>query len=136
MIDPSLPVQDAVISALRAHAGLTAIVEQKIWDKVPTNREADHPYVSLGAEQMEPDQNPCGDQYEVWLNIDHWSRKPGRVEAKQMVAATLDALTAPLTVAGFRVVVQRIDPVQYRPQPDGLTTLGLVPVYWSLVPLP
>lgn len=136
MIDPSLPVQDAVIAALRAHAGLNAIVGQKVWDKVPTNRETEHPYVSLGAEQMDWDQNPCGDQYEVWLNIDHWSRKPGRVEVKQMVAATLDALTSRLTVAGFRVVIQRMDPVQYRPQPDGLTTLGIVPAYWSLVPLP
>lgn len=136
MIDPSLPVQDAVVAALLAHPGLSAIVGQKVWDKVPTNRGTEHPYVSLGPEDTVPEENSCGDQYEHWLQIDCWSRKPGRVEAKEMIAAVLDAMTAPLTVDGFRVVTQKVERFKPVPQPDGLTTLGFVSVYWSLVPLP
>lgn len=134
MITPDLPLQAALIAALKAHPGLTAIVGARVFDKVPTGSEPEHPYVSLGPDQTVPDQNPCGDQFECWAQIDCWSRKPGRVQAKAMTAAVADVLSTSLAIEGFRVVVQTVETLQHRPQPDGLTTLGKVDVYWSVVP--
>jgi len=134
MNDPSLPVQVGVMAALNV-AGVQALVGTRIWDRVPTGEAgATYPYASLGPSQIVPDLNPCGDQIELYQQIDWWSRAVGSVEAKSIGAAVCAALAENITVAGFRVVTQTIERVDYRRQPDGLTTMGSLSLYLSLVP--
>lgn len=134
MSDPSLALQGALIARLKAFGAIAELVGPRVFDKPPTSSTPVHPYVSLGPEETVPDNDACGEQYECWVQIDSWSRKPGRVEAKQMNGAVLAALATPLEIPGFRVVVQNVERNSTRPQPDGLTTLGFVSAYWSIVP--
>lgn len=141
MIDPSLPLQAALFTALDVTA-VRAIIGNpaRVFDNVPRNTDgsvaATFPYASFGPAQPVNDGNSCGEQTEVYQQLDLWSRAVGYVEVKRLGAAVCVALNAALTVAGFRVVVQHIEDVNYRREPDGLTSRGIVSLRVSLVPVP
>lgn len=141
MIDPSLPLQAGLVSALdvgpvRAIIGNPA----RVFDRVPTKDDgtvsAAFPYASFGPMQVVNDGDACGDQAEVYVQIDLWSRAVGYVEVKRLGAAVCAALRADLSVEGFRVVVQHIEDIDYRREPDGLTSRGIIKLRVSLVPRP
>lgn len=120
MSDPSLPLQDSLIKALRADGVLPAVVGRRVYDQVPG--APTYPYVTLGDGQVLPDKAECIDGVEIFLQIDVWSRKVGYAETKQITAAIVDALDdQALTVAGFDVTVFELSSVQYLRDPDGLT---------------
>ncbi|UGX98234.1 DUF3168 domain-containing protein [Bradyrhizobium barranii subsp. barranii] len=124
MGDPSLPLQDALIKALRAD-GVLPIVGKRVYDQVQS--APTYPYVSLGDGQVLPDKAECIDGVEVSLQIDVWSRGVGYVEAKQIGAAIIAALDdQPLTVDGFNVTVFELADAQYLRDPDGLTRHGAI----------
>ncbi|MFJ6659713.1 DUF3168 domain-containing protein [Streptomyces sp. NPDC091377] len=96
------PIQEAVITRLRAHAPLTALVSG-VYDRVP--EPVVHPYVSLGSitETAADAHNQRGLDAVVVLHV--WSQYHGYKEAAAICAALDDALDRqPLTVAGFRDV--------------------------------
>lgn len=120
MSDPSLPLQDALIRALRAPGVLPAVIGARVYDQVPSTPT--YPLVSLGDGQVLPDKAECIDGVEVFLQIDVWSRKVGYAETKEIAAAVIDALDdQALTVTGFDVIVFELSGVQYMRDPDGLT---------------
>lgn len=120
MSDPSLPLQDALIKALRAPGVLPAAIGERVYDQVPSTPT--YPLVSLGDGLVLPDKAECIDGVEVFLQIDVWSRKVGYAETKQIAAAVIDALDdQALTVTGFDVIVFELSGVQYMRDPDGLT---------------
>lgn len=120
MSDPSLPLQDALIKALKVSGALPTVVGGRVYDQVPG--KPDYPLVSLGDGQVLPDKAECIDGVEVFLQIDVWSRKVGYAETKQIAAAVIAALDeVDLTVVGFDVVVFELSGVQYMRDPDGLT---------------
>lgn len=120
MTDPSLPLQDALVAALRADGALPAVVGGRVFDQAPANPI--FPYVTLGDGQVLPDKAECIDGVEIFLQVDVWSRKVGYAEAKQIAAAAIAALDdQALTVAGFNVTVFELSSVQYLRDPDGLT---------------
>lgn len=124
MRDPSLPLQDALIKALRAE-GVLPIVGERVYDQVQS--KPTYPYVSLGDGQVLPDKAECIDGVEVSLQIDVWSRGVGYVEAKQIGAAIIEVLDdQPLTVDGFNVTVFELSDAQYLRDPDGLTRHGAI----------
>lgn len=124
MSDPSLPLQDALIKALRADGVLPA-VDKRVFDQVSSS--ATYPYVSLGDCQVLPDKAGCIDGVEVFPQIDVWSRKVGYAEAKEIGAAIVAALDdQPIEVAGFNVSVFELSSVQYLRDPDGLTRHGAI----------
>ncbi|MET8824792.1 DUF3168 domain-containing protein [Streptomyces sp. NPDC004610] len=96
------PLQQAVITALRADPALTAVVTG-VFDEVP--EEQPHPYVSLGTvtETAADAHNQRGLDARVVLHI--WSKYRGFKEAAVILAALDAALDRePLAVAGFRDV--------------------------------
>lgn len=124
MRDPSLPLQDALIKALRAE-GVLPNVGKRVYDQVQS--KPTYPYVSLGDGQVLPDKAECVDGVEVSLQIDVWSRAVGYVEAKQIGGAIIEALDdQPLTVAGFNVTVFELSDAQYMRDPDGQTRHGAI----------
>ncbi len=118
MSDPSLPLQAAVIAALKAGAGVG--VGTRVYDAVPPTPT--FPYVSLGDMQVLPDKADCIDGTEVFVQIDAWSRAVGYPEVKGIGAAIVNALDdKPLTVTSYTNVVFEIQNIQYLRDPDGLT---------------
>jgi uncharacterized protein DUF3168 len=142
MIDPSLPLQGALITTLKADVGVKAIFGSpaRVYDRVPTTNgvvpAALFPFASLGPVQVINDGNACGDQAEVYAVLDVWSQAIGYPEVRQCVAAICAVLTTTLTVPGFRVVIQDIEDINYRREPDGLTSRAIIGLRFNLVPTP
>ena len=135
MIDPSLPLQAALVAAIKA-AG--SVVGQKVYDKVPTTNgivpESLYPFVSLGPMSALDQSDTCHSVAEVSAQIDVWSRAVGGVQAKEIAALVLVALDAPLTVTGFAVVVHEVEIVRYGREPDGLTSRAIISMRYELTP--
>lgn len=122
MSDPSLPLQKAIIDALKANSGVTSIVGQRIYDDVPKSSDPAQPYITLGPTQVLPDKADCIDGTEVSQQIDAWSRAIGKPEVKRIGAAILAALDDnPPTVEGFTCVICEIESISYLDDPDGET---------------
>jgi hypothetical protein len=120
MSEPSLPLQDAIVAALKNAAGVAALVSARIYDQVPPNPT--FPYLSLGDVQVLPDKADCIDGVEIFPQIDAWSRTVGYTEVKSIGAAIIAALDdVSLIVSGHTVVVFEIESVHYLRDPDGLT---------------
>lgn len=120
MIDPTLPMQAAIVARLKAAAPVVAIVGASVYDAVPEN--AEKPYISLGQPQVIPDKATCLDGAEVSYPVHGWSIGPRSVEIKQLGAAVTGALDEyALAVSGHRVVVFELEQLQYLDDPDGIT---------------
>lgn len=118
MSDPSLPLQAAIVAALKGNS--PAVAAGRVYDSVPTSPS--FPYVSLGDMQVLPDKADCIDGTEVFVQIDAWSRAVGYPEVKALGAAIVAALDDhPPTVTGFECVVFELQSVNYLRDPDGLT---------------
>lgn len=90
MTSPSLELQGAIITRLKAYSGLTAIVGTRIHDHVPTSPT--FPYISIGPEQVVETDFDCVEGFEVFLQIDVWSRAVGFPEAKSVSEEVRKAL--------------------------------------------
>lgn len=123
--DPALPLQKAIVAALKAAPAVAAIVNGRIYDGVPTN--AVKPYVSFGPFQMLPEHADCLDGGESFITLDGWAGGPDTVQAKQLGAAIAVALDeAVLTLDGQRLVGIAIEQTQYLREPDGITAHAVV----------
>lgn len=130
--DPSLALQKAMVAALKAHAGLTALIDGRVYDRVSTT--AARPYVSLGNDQLLDDGNACGDAWEVLATVDVWSTEPGQTEVKRIASAVRDALAAELEIEGFTVVSGTHRDTIYLDDPDGTTSHGVVRLTYLIDP--
>lgn len=120
MSDPSLELQSAIISKLKADTGVQAVVGNRVYDKVPNNPT--FPYISLGDNQVIPDKAECIDGTEVFWQIDGWERDPQFPMAKQISKAVVAALDdQPLTVTGYSAIVVEFNTINYLRDPDGIT---------------
>lgn len=120
MSDPSLELQTAVVTKLKADSGVAAIVANRIYDFVPP--DADFPYVSIADSQVLPDKADCIDGTEISFGIDGWSRSKTIPEVKQISKAIVAALDdKDLTVSGYAAVVFELQSISYLRDPDGLT---------------
>jgi hypothetical protein len=116
--DPSLPLQAALISALRV---LGTAAGSNVFDRVP---EGDpFPRITLGAWQSIPDDADCYDGTESFVQVDVWSRAVGYPEVKSIAGAVRDRLhDGDLVVGGHSVELMTVESVDYLRDPDGLTS--------------
>lgn len=106
-------LHDALKTAPAASGG-------RVYDSVPAG--ASFPYISIGEEQVVGDGNSCGGGWEVFADVNVWSRKPGLPEAKDIAATVVDRVTDISSIPGFRLVsVEFVDSLPRR-DPDGLTS--------------
>lgn len=120
MSDPSLEVQAAIVTALKAAGALPTVIGQRVYDAAPAN--AVFPYITLGDCQVLPDKADCIDGAELILQVDVWSRATGYPETKTIAKAVLAKLDdQPISVAGQDIVVFEHQSTQYLRDPDGLT---------------
>lgn len=125
MSEATLPLQAAVIAALKAHAPLAAIVGTKVFDRVPAGTAA--PYVTISGWQEIEDGTDCMDASEIFFDVQAFSTQPGRPEAARIAGAVKAALhgMAP-TLAGWTNSEVLYRSTQYFPEPDGITTRAVV----------
>lgn len=117
MSDPSLPLQAAIVKALK---DANVVAGDRVYDDVPPSPA--FPYISLGDMQVIPDKADCIDGSEVFVQIDAWSRAVGYPEVKGIGAAIVSALDdRPLTVTGYTAVVFELQNIQYLRDSDGIT---------------
>lgn len=97
-MDLTEAVQRAVVARLRGDAALALLVGDRVHDHAP--EDAPMPYVSLGAQSAEPvGDAACLDGEDIAIQIDIWSRQPGRIEAGRImdrVARLLNEVALPL----------------------------------------
>ena len=121
-------VQAAMAQAMRSDPVLTSIIGDRVFDDVPT--DAPHPCVSFGPEDWQQVQGDCLATIQGTVQVDVWSRAPGRSEAKEIAdhVATLFhdvelVLQPPWRGVACDVVMRRVFD-----DPDGITKHAVVMV--------
>lgn len=123
MIDLSLPLQAAIVKALKEDAELIGLIGGRVYDRVPTNRVA--PYVTVGDAQIVDDSNACMSLAEYSVQVDCWSEAVGYPEVKRIGAASARVLDAKLPVTGGAIIIHRVG-VGYGRERDNLTSRGVI----------
>jgi hypothetical protein len=131
MASPSLELQMAIVTRLRADATLTALIGARVYDHVPRGAggavTADFPFVGFSDRDALQADALCVTGYEITMNLDVWSRKPGFVEAEQIAHAVVKSLHnwgAPLPTN--KVITLQHRQTRVFRDPDGLTSHGIV----------
>jgi hypothetical protein len=127
MSEPSLELQGAILTALKADAGVDALIADRIYDKVPP--APTFPYVTISDDQVVSAHADCLDNStQVFSTLHAWSRAGGKVEVKRVSGAVVKALNfAQLPLGGgFRLVLLEHDSTQFLVDPDGLTTHSVI----------
>lgn len=129
----SLELQAAIVAAVQADAPLMSLISG-IYDRVqsgadglplPTVWGAKQGYISFGPEDVIADEEGCVGIDSVSVQLDVWSRRPGRVHCKQILDGLRRVMAGVVTVNN--PIVSRSNPVQQiMRDPDGLTMHGLL----------
>lgn len=134
--DPSLALQGAMVTALKANAALDALgLGDRVFDSVQQN--AAFPYIVVGEDLVLPNDSECGSDSEVISTVRVYSRKPGRVECKRFAEVLRFALTkqAGFSVTGYRMVLGYCEDARTERHSDGLTTQAIVEFRYRLQPV-
>lgn len=87
----ALATQKALIAALKANAGVTALVGQRIYDEPPTG--VTYPYIHISSIEPAPWDTTCTEGATVQIGLQAHSRATqGRVEATRVAEAVKAAL--------------------------------------------
>ncbi|TPN43208.1 DUF3168 domain-containing protein [Mesorhizobium sp. B1-1-7] len=120
MTSPSLELQGAIVTRLKAVAGVTALIGQRVYDRVPAN--AIFPYVTLGPMDELSDDADCITGFSIALDINVWSRAVGFPEAKRISDAVRGALRdTDLALTDNALVYFQHRQTVFSEDPDGLT---------------
>ncbi|TMI98478.1 MAG: DUF3168 domain-containing protein [Alphaproteobacteria bacterium] len=127
MLDPSRPLQDAIIAYLKADAAVRELVGDRIYDAAP--KGAEFPHASMGGVQVLPDKGDAVDGAEAFFTIDAWSQNAkgfGEVmNVARVIAAALD--DAELVLAGgVRLVDLTAESIHTLRDPDGITRHAVI----------
>lgn len=125
MTSPSLELQGAIIARLKEFPGLAALVGNRIYDQVPADRA--FPYVSWGPEQVLAQNADCITGFEVFVQLDAWSREVGLPEVKAVAEQVrLALLDDELMLAGNALVSLEHTQTRTGRDPDGLTNRATI----------
>lgn len=89
MSDNTLPLQAAIVAALRGSAALTAL-GARIFDHIPDGCR--QPYAAMATWTLRDEGTDCFDAQTVEFMIDCWSDKKGREEVAKIAGAVKDTL--------------------------------------------
>lgn len=125
MADRVLEVQAAIVARLVADAGVHALVADRIYDRV--SEGVTFPYIQIGdAVVLAFDAQGLRGQ-EINVSLHAWSRKPGRVECRQIMAAIYIALHwHNLSLSSGALVLCRESGRRDMDDPDGVTSHGVI----------
>jgi hypothetical protein len=122
MSEPSFALQQAIVTALSADAGVKALLGDppRLYDDVP--RKSAFPYATLGEGELQPWDTASERGFAHALMFHVWSRYGGRKEAKAVLDALYAVLhDASLSLAGHRLVNLRFEFADIFRDADGET---------------
>lgn len=90
MTSPSLEVQGAIVARLKAFPALSALINNRVYDRVPLPPA--FPYVTIGPDQVVSDDAECITGFEMTIQIDAWSIDVGFPNVKRVAEAVRQAL--------------------------------------------
>lgn len=119
--DATLPLQAAIITALKGAAAVTALVPSaSIYDTPPAS--AAKPYIAMGPIQVLRERADEYDGADHYIQIDAWAPGPNSKEIKQIGAAIVATIDdAALSLSGHRLIGIDIEQLNYLSDPDGIT---------------
>lgn len=125
----ALAVQGAIVTALKADAGVLAYVREtngkvRVYDDVPP--DATFPYISIGPSQSNRQDADCFRGSEVFIQVDVWSRERGYTECKRLGDAVETALNDLDTVNGGLSFTIDHRFTNYLRDNDGITSHGVL----------
>ena len=122
---PDLELQRCKVAALKGDAPLSAFIGDRVYDRAP--QRVQFPYVSIGSIQTLPDDAECVNAFEVFMDIQVFSRAYGSVECRGIMSAIYDVMhEVEFTMNGVSPVEVRLRSSQTFSEPDGETTRGLM----------
>lgn len=104
----ALPLQSALVAALRADADISALVAGRIYDEPPDTPV--RPFLRVGNIEPAPLRTTCGRGERIVFSVEAYSRPAssvGRTEATRLAAAVVEALDekrGALAIAGATVI--------------------------------
>lgn len=122
----SVALQTAIYEALVADVGVSAIVQGRIFDRMPS--DGDYPCVTFGPSQsIQVDLN-CIDAREESIQLDCWSQDQGRLRpVKELTDAVKHALhTATLDLGVHALARLSLEQMRVFPDPDRVTGHGII----------
>ena len=136
MIDPQLPLQAAIVAAVKDDADLSGLIGGRIYDRVPVNvdgvPQGPFPYLSFGSADTTDEDTSCVGPSDCYIDINGWSREVGYPEVKRIGARAVALLNAKLAVEGFEVVTHRVERLSYQREQDGLTSRAILRLRYGL----
>lgn len=121
MANPELELQGEIVKRLKADPVVAALVNGRVYDSVP--QSAAFPYVSLGPCQTIDARADCITGYEIFQQLDAWSRAVGYPEVKKIQDAVRFALDdAPIDLPTNGLVFIEYEDANTTRDPDGLTS--------------
>lgn len=90
MADPVLEIQGAIIARLKADAGVTSLVAQRVYDIPPAT--AAKPYISIGPSNYVTEDADCIYGGEVMIQVDCWSEATVLSEVRRISDAVRKAI--------------------------------------------
>ncbi|MCA1368074.1 DUF3168 domain-containing protein [Bradyrhizobium sp. BRP14] len=125
----SVELQDLYLNTLKGNSAIMALVAG-VYDRVPKNPYGKKTaYISFGVDDSTDNDAECITGREVTTQIDIWSTAPGKTECKTIADLVRRALhRQPLTLTENALVDIWVTLVRVLPDPDGLTTHGVVQV--------
>lgn len=125
MTSPTLEIQSKMVTRMKNFASLTALIGSRVYDNVP--QSAVFPYVSFGPKQSLPDDADCITGFEIFLQIDAWSRGVGFPEVERVaeeVRSAFHEYELPLVDNALVSLTHR--QTRLLRDPDGLTNHAAV----------
>lgn len=123
----SSALQKAILAALKADAGVSAIVGVQIYDKFP--KSGVYPCITFGPSYYTTGRRDCQSPRTETFQIDVWDQSE---HDRQLCKALMDAVTAALDASDLSLddpyALERMDLVRavVRDDPDGVTTHGIL----------
>jgi hypothetical protein len=129
--DPGVALQRAIVAALKTNSEVKALIEDRVYDRVPRNASGEptvpFPYVTIGEVQTLPELGEATDAAESFVTLHTWSRAAGTVEAKTLSKAVSGALhDKELTLSEGTMQSLLLQDSRMLNDPDGLTSHGIL----------
>ena len=125
MTSPSLELQGKIVERLKASAAVTALVGNRVYDQIPATKT--FPYISIGPDQSIFDDLDCEKGFEIFIQIDAWSRAVGYPEVKRIADAVFNSLHRyDLPLVDNALVSFEHRQLRTLREPDGLTSHAVI----------
>jgi hypothetical protein len=127
LTDPGFDLQVAIVTALKADAGVKALVKAGVYDSVPRGPDGTpqvaFPYIAWGDSQLLPELGEQTDAAETIITLHGWSREVGFTEVRKIAKAVTAVLhDATLTLANGQLQSLLLESTQTLRDPDGITS--------------